>query len=246
MREKGRGNSQTELLMEIYKRLFNRYGDPHWWPGETPYEVIAGAVLTQNTAWSNVEKALVNFGSRLSPEYIMSLDQSSLAEIIRPAGFHNQKSGYLLTVTQWFEQYGYCAKTVRGMPMRRVRAELLSLKGVGRETADSILLYAFGFPSFVVDAYTMRLVKRLPLDAKDGYEPVKAFFEQNLPCNVKLFNEFHALIVLNGNAYCRKTPKCRNCPLFEVCTQGKTEISKMSAFATTKKSLNSKAFSSFS
>ena len=221
MRGIERGNNQAELLMEIHKRLLGRYGDPHWWPGETPYEVMAGAILTQNTAWSNVEKALANFSGRMAPDYVMSLDQSSLAEIIRPAGFYNQKAGYLLTVTQWFGQYGYCVETVRGMPMGRVRAELLSLKGVGRETADSILLYAFGFTSFVVDAYTMRLVEKLPLDAGNDYETVKAYYEQNLPFDVKLFNEFHALIVLNGNTYCRKTPKCGNCPLQEVCAQGK-------------------------
>ena len=216
-----RENDQAEILMEIHKLLFGRYGDPHWWPGETPYEVIAGAILTQNTAWGNVEKAIINFYGKLEPEYVMSLGHSSLVDIIRPAGFYNQKAVYLLTVTQWFAQYSYCVETVRGMPVGRVCEELLSLKGVGRETADSILLYAFGFPSFVVDAYTMRLVERMPLDAGDDYELVKAYFEHNLPCDVKLFNEYHALIVLNGNTYCRKTPKCGNCPLHEICAQGK-------------------------
>jgi len=145
----------TEFLMDIFVRLRDRYGDPRWWPGETPYEIIVGAILTQNTAWGNVEKAIKNFDGKLSPEYVLSLAQSELAEIVRPAGYYNQKAGYVFTVTEWFKQYGYAVDAVRSLPMERVREELLSLKGVGRETADSILLYAFNSPSFVVDAYTM-------------------------------------------------------------------------------------------
>jgi len=210
-------NETTDRLIEIYFRLLDRYGDPHWWPGESPYEVIAGAILTQNTAWGNVEKAIKNFDGRLSPEFVMSLDYSALAEIIRPAGYYNQKAGYLQTVTRWFGQYGYCVETVQALPMERVRRELLSLKGVGRETADSILLYAFDFPSFVVDAYTMRLIERLPLPATQGYDSVKAFFERHLKCDVGLYNTYHALIVLNGNSHCRKKPCCGDCPLIGMC-----------------------------
>jgi len=213
------------ILLDIYDRLFDRYGDPHWWPGESPYEVITGAILTQNTAWGNVEKAIKNFGGRLSPEYIMSLEPAALAEIIRPAGFFNQKAGYLQTVTHWFTQYGYCAETVQALPMEHVRRELLSLKGVGKETADSILLYAFGFPSFVVDAYTMRLIDRLPLPAALDYDSVKVFFENYLACDAGLYNCYHALIVLNGNSHCRKKPSCSNCPLISICVQGSEKLS---------------------
>ena len=210
----------SERLTEIYNRMLAQYGNPRWWPAETPYEVIVGAILTQNTAWSNVEKAIGNFNGRLSPEYVLSIDHTTLAEIIRPAGFFNQKAGYLHTVTRWFGQYGYNAGIARSLPMNRIREELLSLRGVGNETADSILLYAFGFPSFVVDAYTMRLVGRLPLPAGRNYREVKAFFERYLTSNEKLYNEYHALIVLHAKAHCRKTPFCSGCPISDMCATG--------------------------
>ena len=205
--------------MGIHGRLLERYGDPHWWPGETPYEVIVGAILTQNTAWGNVEKAIKNFAGRLSPEYVAGLELTALAEIIRPAGFFNQKARYLQTVTSWFGQYGYCVESVQALPMEQIRKELLSLKGVGKETADSILLYAFGFPTFVVDAYTVRLVERLPLPVDKDYDSVKAFFEKHLVCDAGLYNIYHALIVINGNTHCRKKPYCSNCPLEDICEQ---------------------------
>jgi len=212
-------NKNAELLAEIYRRLLDRYGDPHWWPAETPYEVIVGAILTQNTAWVNVEKAIANFAGALSPEYVLRLDQPALAEIIRPAGFFNQKAGYILTVTLWFERYGFCAETVGKIPMEILREELLSLKGIGKETADSILLYAFGFPTFVVDAYTTRHIGRLRLEAGRGYDSVKAYFERHLERDSILFNRYHALIVLNAKAHCRKTPLCDGCPLSDLCVK---------------------------
>jgi endonuclease-3 related protein len=210
---------QTHSLTQIHGLLLEHYGDPHWWPGDTPYEVIVGAVLTQNTAWSNVQKALANFGGGLSPEYIASLPAETLAGLIRPAGFFNQKTRYLKEVTRWFGLYGFDAETVGRLPQGRVRGELLALRGVGRETADSILLYAFGFPSFVVDAYTARLLSRLPLpEAGLGYENVKAFFERNLPKDAALYNSYHALIVLNAKEHCRKKPVCGGCPLGGLCS----------------------------
>jgi endonuclease-3 related protein len=208
------------LLAEIHGRLLERYGDPRWWPGDTPYEIITGAVLTQNTAWTNVKKAIANFGGMLSPEHVLGLEPHELAEIIRPAGYFNQKAGYLQTVTRWFGQYGHDADAVRALPQSRVRGELLALKGIGPETADDILLYAFGFPSFVVDAYTVRLAERLPLETSLKYGEVKAFFEEHLPQDTRLFNEYHALIVMNGNAHCRKKPSCNGCPLAELCGFG--------------------------
>ncbi|MDR0905636.1 MAG: endonuclease III domain-containing protein, partial [Oscillospiraceae bacterium] len=204
-----------ERLAEIYEILLAHYGNPHWWPAKTPYEVIVGAILTQNTAWGNVEKAIANFGDDLSPERVAWLDAAELAELIRPAGFFNQKAVYLQAVTRWFAQYGYDVETVQRLSLERVRAELLAVRGVGRETADSIALYAFGCPSFVVDAYTLRLLARLPLDAGRGYDAVKAFFEARLPRDAELFNNFHALIVVNAKAHCRKKPACAGCPLAE-------------------------------
>jgi endonuclease-3 related protein len=206
-------------LIEIYDALFARYGNLKWWPAKTPYEVIAGAILTQNTAWSNVEKAIANFAGDLTPQRVMGLPAGELIETIRPAGFFNQKAAYLREVTKWFARYDFDVSIVRKLPLDAVRAELLSVKGVGRETADSILLYAFGFAVFVVDAYTTRLLSRLPLDAGKGYEKIRAYFESELPRDAELFNNFHALIVANAKEHCRKRPICEKCPLSDICAR---------------------------
>jgi endonuclease-3 related protein len=145
------------------------------------------------------------------------MDVSVLAEIIRPAGFFNQKAAYLKTVTEWYAGYDFDISTVQKEPLEKLRTELLGVRVVGRETADSILLYAFGFPTFVVDAYTVRLCERLPIDAGKGYEAVKAHFEGNIPRNSKTYNNYHALIVINGKNHCRRKPLCNGCPLVEMC-----------------------------
>ena len=219
-----RANEELRRMtcMDIFQALRVRYGDLHWWPAETPYEVMVGAVLTQNTAWSNVEKAIANFDGELTPESVLKMDTAKLIDIIRPAGFFNQKAAYLKTVTAWFEGYDFDVECVRKLPLENARAELLGLKGVGKETADSILLYAFGFPTFVVDAYTIRLCNRFPIPTGKGYDAVKAYFEESLPRSEEVYNNFHALIVINAKEHCRKTPKCGGCPLYEVC--GKCEV----------------------
>ena len=204
-------------LARIYAALLAHYGDLDWWPAKTPYEVIAGAVLTQNTAWSNVEKAIASFDGRLSPEFILGVSHDELAGIIRPAGFFNQKAVYLKAVTAWYAGYGFDVQAVQKEPLEKLHAELLAVKGVGRETADTILLYAFGFPTFVVDAYTFRLCERYPIDAGKGYEAVKAFFENSVPKDAGTYNNYHALIVINGKEHCRKKPLCNGCPLYDDC-----------------------------
>ncbi len=210
-------------LTQIYTKLFARYGELHWWPARTPYEVVVGAVLTQNTAWGNVEKAITNFGGELNPEFVTGIDIQRLAGIIRPAGFFNQKALYLKAVTAWYSHYGCDVPTVQKQPPDKLRAELLSTKGVGRETADSIFLYAFGFPTFVVDAYTHRLCSCYPIEAGKGrpagknYEAVKAYFENRLPKSAEVYNNFHALIVINAKEHCRKKPACDGCPLSGEC-----------------------------
>lgn len=205
-----------DKLMHIYEILLSRYGDPHLWPAETPYEVIVGAVLTQNTAWGNVEKALANFDN-VSPEFVLGAELSELAEIIRPAGFFNQKAAYLKAVTDWFAGYGFNVTDVQKEPLEKVRKELLAVKGIGRETADSILLYAFDFPTFVIDAYTVRLCERVPITAGKGYDALKKYFEDNLPISVKVYNNFHALIVINAKEHCRKKTICNGCPIGKIC-----------------------------
>jgi len=205
-------------ISAIYDTLFAHYGDLHWWPAKTPYEVIVGAVLTQNTAWSNVEKAISNFGDDLSPQYVLDAGLAELASIIRPAGFFNQKAAYVKAATEWYAGYNFDVPAIQCEPFEKMRAELLSVKGIGKETADSILLYAFGFPTFVVDAYTIRLCERYPVETGKGYDAVKAHFEQNLPHSAEVYNNYHALIVINGKEHCRKKrPLCGSCPLGDTC-----------------------------
>jgi len=203
-------------LIKIYETLLAHYGDLHWWPARTPYEVIIGAILTQNTAWANVERAIANFGDNLSPEYITKVDIDILAEIIKPSGYYHQKAWYLKSVTAWYARYKYEVQTVQNEPLSSLRNELLGVKGIGPETADSILLYAFGFPTFVVDAYTLRLCERYPLPVERKYTKVKDYFESNLPRSVEIYNQFHALIVINGKNHCGKRVACEGCPLFKV------------------------------
>ena len=188
-----------------------------WWPANTPYEVMVGAVLTQNTAWSNVEKAIANFGGSLAPELIRDMDSETLAEIIRPAGFFKQKAGYVKNLTTWYEGYGFDVATVQTEVLEKIRGELLSVKGIGRETADSILLYAFGFATFVIDAYTMRLIGRYPVDAGSSYEAVKSYFEDSMPKDRKTYDIYHGLIVIHAKTHCRKKPLCDGCPLQKTC-----------------------------
>lgn len=204
-------------LEKIYQILFKKYGDLHWWPADTPFEVIIGAILTQNTAWTNVEKALERFEGNLSPERILSLPPEELQEIIRPSGFYKQKAQYLKAATEWFASYDCNINAIKSRPLSDIRSELLKIKGIGNETADSIILYALELPSFVIDAYTMRLFKRIPVDAGTTYMEAKNFCEREVPCDVQLYKNFHALIVQNAKEHCRKKPLCTACPLEDLC-----------------------------
>jgi endonuclease-3 related protein len=178
---------------------------------------MVGAILTQNTAWSNVEKAISNFNGNLSPEYIENINTSDLIKIIYPSGFHNQKAVYLKEFTKWYKKYDYSIKNVQQHDLNALRKELLAIRGVGYETADSILLYAFDYPTFVVDAYTKRLLERLGIDVALYYHSIKTYFENELDKNAALYNNYHALIVINGKEHCRKKPICTGCPLIDEC-----------------------------
>jgi endonuclease-3 related protein len=207
----------TEQLSEIYQLLFDRFGPQNWWPGETQFEIITGAILTQNTNWANVEKAIANLKSAnlLTPEKLYHLDTSKLAELIRPAGYYNIKATRLKNFLNWlFHSHDGRLENLENLDTDHLRAELLAIKGIGRETADSILLYAFGRPIFVVDAYTARVAVRHGLIEQDAdYEQLRDLFQSNLPHEVQLFNEFHALLVRLGKDFCRPTAKCPGCPL---------------------------------
>ncbi len=214
--------------MMLYDKLYAQYGNLHWWPAQTPYEVMVGAVLTQNTAWTNVEKALANFGTQLSAELVENMPVQELCERIRPAGFFNQKALYLKALTAWFKTYDYSAACAAKTDLSILRRELLCVKGVGAETADSVLLYALNLPSFVVDAYTKRLLKRIGVCPNAGqaqlYDAIQQYFEQAIPKDVALYNNYHALIVENAKEHCRAKPLCTACPLADICAHASAAL----------------------
>ena len=226
-----------DKLMEIYQLLHDKFGPQHWWPimsydgretrdenqetkienPEARMEIITGAILTQNTSWTNVEKAIKNLKStqNLSVEKLNSLDISQLALLIKSAGYYNIKAKRLKNFINWlFENYDGNLNNLESLDTDSFRNELLSIKGIGRETADSILLYAYNRPIFVIDAYTARITVRHELvEPGADYEQLRDFFESNLTQDVKLYNEFHALLVRLGNEFCKPKAKCFDCPL---------------------------------
>jgi len=204
-------------LTTIHRRLLAAFGHQHWWPAETPFEVMVGAILTQNAAWPNVERAIANLkrARKLDPRAILALSGAELQRLIRPSGFFRVKARRLRSFVDYFvTQYQGSIARMRREPLARLRPELLAVHGVGPETADSMLLYALDKPVFVVDAYTRRILERHRLIAhKAGYEDVRAVFEDSLPRRVKLYNEYHALLVRLAKTHCRPKPHCDDCPL---------------------------------
>jgi endonuclease-3 related protein len=205
-------------LRRFYDALFRAYGPQGWWPGRSRFEVIVGAYLTQNIAWSNVATALRNLrhARLLHPERMRRAGAGVVANLIRPSGYYNQKAGWLLAFVHFLEtRHGGRLDRLFRQPLDIVRRELLDLPGVGPETADSILLYAAERPVFVIDAYTRRVLHRHGhLGRDEGYEDLRRRFEAALPADVSLYNEFHALIVRLAKEQCRSgIPDCRGCPL---------------------------------
>ncbi len=212
------GTYTTDRLNDIYNRLHSRFGPQHWWPGETPWEVMVGAVLTQNTSWRNVEKAIDNLKGvgALDFDRITALPRDLLAQYIRPAGYYNIKAARLANLFALIkDEYGGMPEQLLDENTAVLREKLLSVKGIGPETADSILLYAARRPVFVVDAYTARILNRHDLITGDyGYNEIQEMFMDNLDADVPLFNEYHALLVRVGKEYCKKSrPLCKECPL---------------------------------
>ncbi len=210
----------SELLTKFYELAFERFGPQQWWPGETQFEIITGAILTQNTSWANVEKAIANLksGDLLAPEKLHRFDLSQLAELIRPAGYYNIKAKRLKNFVNWlFDNYNGKLTNLESIDTDQLRTELLTIKGIGPETADSILLYAFDRPVFVVDAYTARIAFRHGLIEQDAdYEQLRELFQSNLSQDTQLFNEYHALLVRVGKEFCKPKANCSACPLVEL------------------------------
>ena len=210
-----------QRLKQMFSLLENHYGVTHWWPGDTPFEIAIGAILTQNTAWTNVEKAIVNLKRErlLSPTRMLATPVESLEAAVRPSGYYRQKSKRLRTFCEHLiTNYRGSIKRMAAQPLDALRLELLSLNGIGPETADDILLYACEKPVFVVDSYTRRILSRHNLVPEDiGYDALQAIFHDNLEADVTLFKEFHGLIVYTGKDFCRRSPRCEACPLRNFC-----------------------------
>jgi endonuclease-3 related protein len=201
-------------LLEIYRVLYDSNGWLDWWPGETDLEICIGAILTQNTAWSNVEKAINNLKRKnaIDVASLLSMSKRELAKLIVSSGYFNQKAGSILEFCNFIKRHSL--NELRKMEMLEARELLLDVKGIGKETADSIMLYALDLPVFVIDAYTKRIFSRLGIIRHDmGYDELQCFFHENLLTDIDLFNDYHAQIVMLGKEHCNKKPKCDSCPL---------------------------------
>ena len=210
-----------ERLKEIFLRMLEHFGPRFWWPAETPFEVCIGAILTQNTAWTNVEKAIsaLKGADVLTVDGLEAIDAGRLGELIRPSGYYNVKSVRLKGFVRWLrEHHDGSLDVMFDGDWRELRKELLKVAGIGPETCDSILLYAGNTPTFVVDAYTRRLFHRLGLLPADAiYDKTRLLFMEHLPGDALLFNEYHALIVEECKTFCRTRPLCDGCPLAPQC-----------------------------
>jgi len=206
------------ILQEIYRKLFRAFGPQYWWPGGTPFEIAVGAVLTQNTNWSNVEKAISNLKRNrvMSARAIHELSAGKLAEVIRPAGYFNIKAERLKSfITLLMRYYRGSMKRMGKEDLHQLRQVLLTTNGIGPETADSILLYALAKPVFVIDAYTKRVLSRHGIMSYDrSYDEFQRLFHSSIKKDVRKFNEYHALFVKVGKTFCkRRNPLCDECPL---------------------------------
>ncbi|HAS05010.1 MAG TPA: endonuclease [Dehalococcoidia bacterium] len=214
--------SEQLSVNTIYDRLLDAYGPQHWWPAQTPFEVMIGAVLTQSAAWTNVEKAITNLkkAQALSPGAIRNMPFSELSGLIKPSGYYNVKARKLKSLVYWLgENYSDDIEQMSAVKSNKLREELLAVYGIGPETADSILLYALGKPLFVIDAYTKRIFSRIGLtNEDDSYNYYQKLFMANLATDVIVFNEYHALIVKHAKEACNKKPVCGGCCLSQICS----------------------------
>jgi endonuclease-3 related protein len=204
--------------MEAYERMLAAVGPQQWWPGDSPFEIMVGAVLVQNTAWRNVERAIDNLREAgvMEPQALYKVPPAELAELIRPAGYYQVKTKRLRNLLQFLiEQYDGSLEAMFSMNLSSLREQLLAINGIGPETADAILLYAGGLSTFVVDTYTHRILARHGwLSYDSSYEEIKDYFESSLPADATLYNEYHALLVRIGKDYCKRSaPRCEHCPL---------------------------------
>jgi len=233
-------------LYKIYEVLLNYFGEQGWWPttregetkpehrGEEPrterekLEIVVGAILTQNTSWKNVEKAIENLNREgmMDVHKLRDVDERSLAELIKSSGYYNQKARRIKDFVNFLvNKYDGRLEKLFSLDIESLRKELLSIRGIGKETADSIILYSALKPIFVIDAYTKRIMRRLGVTEKDDYDELQKLFMESLPRDQKLFAEYHALLVRLGKEYCKKRkPRCKDCPLKKLCGYPKSMV----------------------
>ncbi|GAB3800860.1 endonuclease III domain-containing protein [Virgibacillus kimchii] len=203
----------------IYRRLLHYYGPQGWWPAETDFEMMIGSILVQNTNWKNAEKALANLDSYLQPQDLHQLGEEELARLIRPSGYYNMKAKKIKAFLDWYQQYDYTVSCLMKKEKNELRKELLNIYGIGKETADVILLYVMEKSVFVADNYARRIFWRLGYDVPKPYDRFREMVEEDLPEDVPLFNEYHALLVEHGKRHCKTVPICQQCPLLDICEQ---------------------------
>ncbi|WP_353947964.1 endonuclease III domain-containing protein [Sporolactobacillus sp. Y61] len=203
--------------MERYHILLRSYGPQHWWPAESTFEMLIGAILTQNTSWKNVDLALKRLKPGLTPEKIERMSPETLADCIRPSGFYRLKAERIRSFLAWYRDYHYDPSRVSAVDASSLRNELLDVKGIGRETADAMLVYAFKKPFFIADAYARRFFTRLGDDVPKNYDDFRKQVEAGLPDDLAVYQEYHALIVAHGKMHCRAAARCDGCPFFSKC-----------------------------
>lgn len=221
MKDKPNFGLSDNYAIKVYNILYSIYGHQFWWPGESRFEIIVGAILTQNTSWQNVAKAINNLKERklLDPKALLEADSDNIKELIKPSGFFNIKYKRLRSFLEYLVNYNMDIDRLSCIPTAKLRNELLGVNGIGPETADSIILYALGRPIFVVDAYTRRLFSRLGYSwmKEVSYEKIQDFFMKNLQSDTELYSEYHALIVCHCKSVCKKKPLCSMCNISIQC-----------------------------
>jgi endonuclease-3 related protein len=213
--------AERENLLKIYQQLLDHFGSPGWWPAKTPFEVIVGAILTQSVSWRNVQQAIARLSETgvLDPVAMRELPQEKLEDLIHSTRYYRMKAKKLKAFLDFIhEEYHDNLEELANQPSDKLRQELLTIYGLGAETVDSILLYAFEIPIFVVDGYTRRIFSRLGYwEPKISYDRMQKYFQGHLAAESQLYNEYHALIVSLGHSYCRQIPRCKSCPISSLC-----------------------------
>lgn len=208
--------------MELYERLREAYGEPLWW-SEDPMVILVESILVQQSKWTRVRQIVLDEPQLIQPDVLLAMDRETLAELIRPTGFHQAKSRTIQALMEWYKTYDFDPRSVSVRALPAIRRELLAIRGIGEETADVILVYAFGQPSFIIDAYTRRLLKRLGLDLETDWG-IRHYFESALPRDHQLYGSLHWLILEHCIQRCRTRPDCPDCPLRKVCCYGQLKL----------------------